>query len=277
MPRDIRRTTAGRNKAANVAGAAVLGLGLLLIVMEARRPRRPPTEPKTDHDARDLMVGAIGAIATAAPGLLVAGLTRQVEARRWGLLKRLHLPPWLELAAGVALMDYTLYHWHVLTHRIPWLWRTHLPHHADLDLTAATGLRFHAAELLLSIPYRMAQVLLIGVGPRTFALWQRLTTASILFHHANLGLPDAVDRTLRRVIVTPRLHEIHHSAEPAQMNANWSSGLTLWDRLHGTLLQEAPAHIEIGAPEHPAPAQLNLIGILLLPFQRGRRPERPVL
>jgi hypothetical protein len=33
-------------------------------------------------------------------------------------------------------MDYTLYLWHVLIHRLTWLWRFHLPHHVDLDLDA---------------------------------------------------------------------------------------------------------------------------------------------
>src|ERR1700757_3492151 len=105
--------------------------------------------------------GPPGVVAPALPGLALAGLIRRVEARRWGLLKRLGLPRPLEIALGVALMDYTLYLWHMATHRVPLLWRLHRPHHADIELTASTGLRFHFAELLASMPYRAAQIALI--------------------------------------------------------------------------------------------------------------------
>src|SRR5205085_404436 len=70
-------------------------------------------------------------------------LTALVEQHNLGLLKRLPLPAWLEVALAVVLLDYTLYVWHVLTHKVPFLWRFHVAHHVDLDLDASTALRFH--------------------------------------------------------------------------------------------------------------------------------------
>jgi sterol desaturase/sphingolipid hydroxylase (fatty acid hydroxylase superfamily) len=98
----------------------------------------------------------------------------------------LPLPVWLEVPLAVLLMDYTLYLWHVLMHRLNWLWRFHLPHHVDLDLDASTALRFHFSDLVISIAWRAGQVTLIGVSPLSLSVWQTLLLLSILFHHSNV-------------------------------------------------------------------------------------------
>jgi len=141
---------------------------------------------------------------------------------------------------AVLLLDYSLYVWHVLTHRVPLLWRFHLVHHVDLDMDASTALRFHLGELLLSVPWRAAQIGLIGVSWRVYAIWQALLMLSILFHHSNFRLPLRVEGYLNRLIVTPRMHGIHHSIASDEVNSNWSSGLSFWDRLHGTLRLDVP-------------------------------------
>lgn len=101
--------------------------------------------------------------------------------------------------------DYTLYLWHILLHRWPFLRRFHLAHHVDLDLTATTVVRFHFGESLLSVPWRAAQVLLIGVSLAALRLWQTAALVEILFHHSNLRLPRAIERALCRILVTARL------------------------------------------------------------------------
>ncbi|HJU18282.1 MAG TPA: sterol desaturase family protein [Stellaceae bacterium] len=115
------------------------------------------------------------------------------------------------------------------------LWRFPLVHPVDLDLTVPTGLRFHFAEMMLSVPWRAAQIVLIGVRPRFLRMWQSAALVEIMFHHANLRLPFRFERLLCRLIVTPRLHGIHHATVREPTDANGSSGLTLWDWLLGTL------------------------------------------
>jgi sterol desaturase/sphingolipid hydroxylase (fatty acid hydroxylase superfamily) len=250
-------------------GAAfALGAAAGLIWLERRRPLRRAMEARARHDCRNLALASIAALTVG--GLetpLVLPLAAAIERRRWGLLPRLGLTPAAERILGLLLLDYTLFLWHILTHRVPLIWRCHRMHHADLDLTATTALRFHAAELALSIPWRAAQVALIGVGPALLQLWQRLTLASILFHHANLRLPLALERRLALAIMTPRLHGIHHSERPDEMATNWSSGLTLWDRLHGTLRQDVPQdEIVIGLPGGRRPAAPRLSALLAMPL-----------
>src|SRR5438552_4050907 len=144
-------------------------LGILggIFFLERRRPLRSEKESKMLRNGRNLTVAALGALAIHfAESPVIYPLGKIVERRRWGLLKVLKLPRIAEALAAVLLLDYTLYLQHVFHHRVPLLWRFHSVHHVDLDLDASTALRFHFGEIALSAPYRIAQVLLIGVDPQ---------------------------------------------------------------------------------------------------------------
>ncbi len=177
-------------------------------------------------------------------------------------------PPSVRGLIAIVLLDYTLYLWHVLTHRVPLLWRFHQVHHIDREMDASTALRFHFGEIAISVLFRIGQVLLIGPSRMSFALWQMFLMICILFHHSNVRLPIGLERRLARLVITPRLHGIHHSIAVDQMNANWSSGLTIWDWLHGTLLTEVPQqNIIIGIPNRARDEDQKLTHILALPFK----------
>ena len=248
-----------------------LSLGMLagLILLERKRPLRQQRESKARRTGRNLAVASLGALTVnllEAP--VVRPLARMVEERRLGLLKRISLPRPLEILAAVVLMDYSLYFWHILTHRVPFLWRFHAVHHVDLDLDASTALRFHFGELAVSVPYRAAQVVLIGVDPEALGWWQRFLSLSILFHHSNLRLPRDLEAKLSWLLVTPGMHGIHHSNEAAEANSNWSSGLALWDRIHRTLRLDVPQEqIDIGVKGIQSEEQVRLPAILSQPFR----------
>jgi sterol desaturase/sphingolipid hydroxylase (fatty acid hydroxylase superfamily) len=273
--------SAGEGVPSWLGGAVVVGAFAMLVAAETRRPLRRPVEPKLRRDLRNLAVAALSAATLRVlERPVVEPLSRAVERQRIGLLQRARPPGWLALPLAVALMDYTLYVWHVLTHRVPFLWRLHAVHHADLDLSATTALRFHFAEMAVSVPWRAAQVALLGVGPRALRAWQVFTFLSILFHHSNLRLPLWLERRLVPVVVTPRMHGIHHSVVEAETNSNWSSGLTVWDRLHGTLRLDVPQRaITVGVPECRAPREVTLRRMLAAPFLRRWRPgfRRPAI
>ena len=168
-------------------------------------------------------------------------------------------------------MDYTIYLWHFATHRVPFLWRFHLVHHVDLDLDTTTALRFHAADMAISAPYRAAQVALIGVSPRALKIWQGWFFVSILFHHSNLALPERLERLLAHLVTTPRMHGIHHGAVEDETDSNWSSGLALWDHLHGTFrLDVAQSDITIGVPAYRDPNETGLAASIAMPFGHER-------
>jgi sterol desaturase/sphingolipid hydroxylase (fatty acid hydroxylase superfamily) len=188
--------------------------------------------------------------------------------REWGIVGRLQLPLWLELPAALIVMDYTYYLWHILLHKVPLLWRFHLAHHNDLDMDASTALRFHFGEVLLTLPLRASQIVLIGLTPLTYSAWQIAFLLSIMFHHSDIELPVKWERRLNRFIVTPRMHGIHHSIVRQETESNWSSGLTIWDRLHGTLRLNIPQReIKIGVPAWRTPDSVTLPDIVALPFE----------
>lgn len=237
--------------------------------LERARPLRRRVDPGPQRIGRNLaMAGITAAILHCAERPLTRPLTQLVERRRLGLVHALGLPAGLAHWVTVILFDYTLYLWHILLHRVPQLWRFHLAHHTDLDLDASTAFRFHFGEFLLSIPWRIAQILLIGATPRALSLWQKLTAAEVLFHHSNLRLPVVVENGLRRVVATPRLHGIHHSTVHEERNTNYSSGLTIWDFLHHTYRDDVPQDdIRIGVPPYDDNSEVTLEKTLLIPFR----------
>ena len=244
-----------------------------LFVAERRRPLRRQREPGPERVGRNLTIGLLAAATTAAAEMpIVAPVQRLAERRRLGLLRQLSMPRALRVVLGFLLLDYTLYLWHRLNHHAPFLWRFHAVHHVDLDLDSTTGVRFHFGELAIASGFRALQVLLIGVDRETLRLWQQMLLVSVVFHHSNLELPIAVEQGLNAVVVTPRMHGIHHSTRAAETDSNFSSLLSCWDRVHRSLRLDVPqAAITIGVPGFAEPEAVTLERSLMLPFHRDPR------
>ena len=173
---------------------------------------------------------------------------------------------------AIVMLDYTLWVWHFASHRVSFLWRFHLVHHVDRDLDSSTALRFHFGEHALSIVYRAAQITLIGTSAEALWMWQLILFTSILFHHANVRLQAGVERWLVRIIVTPRMHTIHHSTQLSETDSNWSSLLSVWDYLHRTILLSVPQEdITVGVPAYQGARDVTIGRILLMPFRPQRR------
>lgn len=204
---------------------------------------------------------------------LALALAEVARQRNWGLLRALPLPAALRMFAGILLLDYTLYWWHFLTHRVPILWRFHQVHHLDREMDVTTGLRFHFGEITISIAFRALQILVIGPTPPIVAVWQVFLFLCVLFHHSNVRLPLWLERSLAKIVVTPRMHGIHHSIAAAEVNSNWSSGLTVWDWLHATLRTEPPQDaLTLGVPGFPGLGETSALEALKLPFKVAGHP-----
>jgi sterol desaturase/sphingolipid hydroxylase (fatty acid hydroxylase superfamily) len=249
-------------------GVVTVGVIGLLVWAERRRALRKRVDQRTGRPATNLAMAGITAATThVAMAPVVRPLMALVVRRRIGLVQRLPLAEWMRNALAIVLLDYTLYWWHVVEHRVPWLYRFHQVHHADLDLDVTTAARFHFGEFLASVPWRAGQIILIGVTPGALRLWQRLTMVSVLFHHSNVRLPIRLERWLSIFVTTPRLHGIHHSIVAEEQSSNWSSGLTAWDRLHGTYRANVPqAEISVGVPAYREPEDVTLPKSLAMPL-----------
>ncbi len=152
----------------------------------------------------------------------------------WGLLARIPIPEAPRLLLGVVILDLSDYFAHRLLHRVPWLWRLHAVHHADLDLDVTTAIRHHPLEILVLLPISAVTIFLFGIPPLAILIYG-LTVAAVQFvHHGNIALPAHLDWWLRYLVVTPSIHRLHHSTDPADGNSNFADLLPLWDRLFGT-------------------------------------------
>lgn len=243
------------------------GVAVLLLAGELRRALRPQQrEPKVKRGIRNLAIAAgAGLVMQHLERPATRYVSRLVDQRKWGLAPLVTGNPLAQTLISIAILDYGLYVWHVLTHRVPFLWRFHLVHHIDLDLDASTALRFHFGEMIFSVPWRAAQIAITGASPLSLSIWQTLLFASILFHHSNVRLPVAFERVLSFLIATPRLHGIHHQASPAQSNSNWSSGLALWDLIHGTR-RDTESAASIGVPAYQREEDVTLPQCAIIPF-----------
>lgn len=175
------------------------------------------------------------------------------EAHGFGLLHWLGGPTWLRWILALLLLDVWTYYWHRLNHTVPFFWRFHRFHHSDRQMDVTTANRFHLGEITLSSLLRVPVFALIGCRLEELALYELLLFAVVQFHHANIGLPEWLDRALRTIIVTPHLHKVHHSVVRAEQNSNFSSLLSCWDRLARTLHLTPNLHgIAFGVNPEPA-------------------------
>jgi sterol desaturase/sphingolipid hydroxylase (fatty acid hydroxylase superfamily) len=200
-----------------------------------------------------------------------------------------NLAQWETIPASVRpilaflLMDLTFYWWHRANHRIPLLWRFHNIHHIDPDLDVSTAFRFHFGELAFSSAFRLVQIGLIGPSLFLYLIYETIFQAGTFFHHSNLRLPIRAERLLVVLIVTPRMHGIHHSHVAQETNSNYATVFSFWDRLHRTLgLNIRQSQIDIGIPGYSDKEDNSLKNVLVTPFKhqrdywRGAHGEVPV-
>ena len=203
----------------------------------------------------------------------------------WGILNMVPVPEWAGILIGMTFLDMALYVQHVLLHAVPSLFRIHMMHHADHDIDATTGIRFHPVESLLSMGVKLASVLLLGIPPQGVLAFEILLNGMAMFNHGNVKMPLRVDRILRKVIVTPDMHRVHHSVCINETNSNFASVLSLWDHLFGTYRdQPLSGHdaMVIGASHLREMKWQNILWMLALPFiakpgpyplgRHGRKP-----
>lgn len=192
-----------------------------------------------------------------------------------GLFNLLKVPGWLTLAASVILLDLAIYAQHVLFHKVPLLWRLHRVHHADTEMDATTGIRFHPLEIALSLGIKLVAITLIGAPPMAVFLFEVLLNAGALFTHANLRLPARWEVRLRWMIVTPGMHRVHHSWERIDTDSNYGFNLSLWDRLFRTYRPEpvpGEADMVFGVETFRAPRERRIDALLTQPFRTDPAP-----
>lgn len=239
---------------------------------ETFTPFRTPTLQKQKRWLANLVIVIINSLmirlifSTAAVGSALWAQKNQI-----GLFNYLQTSLSWSFFPSIVFLDCTIYFQHYIFHKIPFLWRVHRSHHTDLDLDFTTALRFHPIEIAISMLIKMSVVVTLGVSPIAIIVFEIILNVMAMFNHANIHLSNRLDFFLRFFIVTPNMHNIHHSIILDETNSNYGFNLSWWDRLfytYKTSSQFGEKNIIIGLSKDRDPQRCNTIkGILLTPFK----------
>jgi len=251
--------------------AAFAGVFSVMALWELLAPRRPLAVGRASRWPSNLgiLVADVLVVRLLLP-TAAAGVALVAAERGFGLFHVIGLPFWLAAPIGFLALDLVIYGQHVMFHHVPWLWRLHRMHHADLDIDVTTGVRFHPVEILLSLVIKIATVALLGIPAAAVVCFEVVLNATSMFNHANASLPRWLDRVARLMLVTPDMHRVHHSVLRQETDSNFGFNLPWWDRLFGTYRAEPRAGhdgMTIGLPVFRDPGELRLDRLLTQPFR----------
>ena len=200
--------------------------------------------------------------------LLLVGAAALAAERGWGLLNQFEVPAWAGVGIAFLALDLALYVQHWATHRVPLLWRLHKVHHSDPAFDVTTAARFHPFEIVASMGYKIAVVVVLGLPVWGVFAFELIFNLATLFTHANFALPRRLEGPVRALLVTPDMHRIHHSAIQRETDSNYGTLLSGWDRLFRTYARKAEGRLTIGLEEYQDTRPHRLGWSLLLPFRK---------
>lgn len=245
----------------------------IFLLLEEHYAYRPATVSRLRRWLTNIPLAVLnGSIYQLLYGATIVALLESTGPRQLGLLQHWPLPTWLRIAAGVIILDGSIYLWHLLTHQLPLLWRFHRIHHNDLNMDVTTASRFHLGEFLVSGGVRLLVIHAFGIPLTSYLLFELLTNLAIQFHHSSIKVNQTFQWYYHYLFVPPFLHRIHHSVVRRECDSNYGVLLSLWDRLGGTLRTEVDQDkIVIGVASDRDIAQLGLWPLLRLPLASGQK------
>ncbi len=171
-----------------------------------------------------------------------------------------------QFVLGILILDFVTWVWHMLNHRINFLWRFHKCHHAERYLNVTSAVRFHIGELILSVFFKSLVLFVLGIPFWVFVLYESLITLFAMFHHANISLPRAVQKVVQHIIVTPQFHRTHHSSVRSEHDSNYGVIFVWWDYIFATYKKVVPRMIGLEGV-----SEKGFVRTLFLPFAFGRK------
>ena len=219
-----------------------LSILIILIMAEILLPKK-----KRIHNRKDRWItnGLITLINTASVNIvhiaipliaIVAAV--DVSNGKMGLFNIINFPIWIEIILTVIILDFIIWGQHLLSHKIPFVWRFHRMHHTDRDLDVTTAVRFHPFEIIFSMFIKITSIYILGASAIAVIIFEIMLNGMAMFNHANLRIPFRIENILRKFIVTPDLHRIHHSIYIDEHNKNFGFTLSIWDKIFKCYLDQ---------------------------------------
>lgn len=246
-------------------------LGIMMLLEWQRPARKSTVKASTRWSANFGLVITSSVIARLTIPLGLTAVAIYNHQQGIGLFNVLALPMWLVIICSFLLLDMLIYWQHRLFHQVPLLWRLHRVHHGDPHVDASTGLRFHPIEIVLSILVKLVAVTILGIPAIAVLIFEVALNGFALFNHANIRLPQKLERFLRLIIITQVLHRIHHSQLPNETNSNYGFSVSWWDKLFGSYQHQASLpdeQLNIGLKEFTSPkVNSRIMSLLIMPFK----------
>ncbi|MDW3095348.1 MAG: sterol desaturase family protein [Gammaproteobacteria bacterium] len=253
----------------NIKLLLIAGIYLILFTIEHYAPYFKKREHHLPHVLRNFTLASVNIlVSTIFFILILKQVLDWTTDNQIGLLNQLNLPNTYSFLLAILLIDLWQYIWHRLNHQIPWLWKFHQVHHADKDMDASTGLRFHPVEIIYSNLIRTCIIPLVGLQIDHLLAYEILLLPIILFHHSNIRINELTDKILRLFIVTPHIHRLHHSDIQRETDSNYASVFSIWDRLFNSYTMRSIEHkFNLGLGDKFSEPRWNRVyGMLTLPF-----------
>lgn len=207
---------------------------LLLAGLEFLIPQFPRAR-RVDRWPVNFGLGMINMALVSIAPISVLWASNWAQRHHIGVLNLLDGSWWFVVViATIAVLSLADYARHWLCHKMPWLWRIHRVHHFDTAVDVSTGLRHHPLEVVIALSVDVPVAVLFGAAPWVAFMYAAADAFFALLAHANVRLPAGLDRILGAILVTPRIHAVHHSARPIETDSNYGSVFSIWDRLFGT-------------------------------------------
>ena len=211
------------------------GIFLSMAIWEVSSPRRVLTMSKR---TRWLINLSLTIFNTFVVRLLfpaaATGIALIAQRKGWGIFNIISMNSMIAGLISIALLDFMIYFQHFVFHHVPILWRLHMVHHTDIDIDVTTGARFHPVEIILSMLIKTTLVIIIGAPVWSVVVFEILLNGTSMFNHSNVFMPLIADKLLRKIVVTPDMHRVHHSVIIKETNSNFGFNFPWWDRLFRT-------------------------------------------
>ncbi|MDE2445537.1 MAG: sterol desaturase family protein [Alphaproteobacteria bacterium] len=182
----------------------------------------------------------------------------------------------VELVVWISALTFMIYIVHFALHRVRSLWAFHRIHHCDENLEATSALRHHPVEDFIALVTGIALAFLLTPSLNTLVFAFAIIMLINLFNHSRIELPDRVSTLLEWIVVTPRLHRVHHSPLARQTDSNFGGTFTIWDRLFGTFCLERAAGMGLDHESLAGPNSRDFDTLMLEPFKflfKGRQQD----
>jgi len=231
---------------------------------------------KPKHAGLNLFFTLTTAVINLFFAVLILKISDWTVANQAGVLYLVELPLWAFTLVGLLVMDLVgAYFIHWLEHRVKLIWGFHVIHHTDQEVDVTTANRHHPGESVLRALFTCIAVGVTGSPMWLVMLYQTLSVAFSQFNHANINLPNWLDKWVSWVIVSPNMHKVHHHDSLPYTDSNYGNIFAIWDRVFGTYkTMEVQKELHYGLDTYSTEKEANdLLTLLKIPFQAYRSPH----